>query len=123
MPFQLSGIQHIDGVSPMKLAVTFPFGIMIAELIIGWLQMGYERGKHLAGRHRSWCAEQLGPVRIQVHEGLRHHLDAVSSDLKVLGAGGAALLVIGCSLLWLGIASPPRGSTWKRPQSVSVTPP
>ena len=29
VPFQLSGIQHIDGISPVKLAITFPFGIMI----------------------------------------------------------------------------------------------
>ena len=37
VPFQLSGIQHIDGVSLMSLAITLPFGIMTAGLIIGWL--------------------------------------------------------------------------------------
>lgn len=37
VPFQLSGIQHIEGVSPLTLAMIFPFGIMINGLIIGWL--------------------------------------------------------------------------------------
>ena len=37
VPFQLSGIQHIYGVSPMKLALTMPLGIMATGLILGWL--------------------------------------------------------------------------------------
>jgi membrane protease YdiL (CAAX protease family) len=37
VPFQLSGIQHIDGASPVKLALRLPLGIMVAGLILGWL--------------------------------------------------------------------------------------
>lgn len=29
-------------------------------------------GKHLAGRHRSRCSEQLGTVCVEVHEGICH---------------------------------------------------
>jgi uncharacterized protein len=42
IPFELSGILHIYGVSPMKLAVTMPFGTMAAGLILGWLWLRTE---------------------------------------------------------------------------------
>jgi hypothetical protein len=40
VPFQLSGIQHIDGVSPVTLALTVPFAIFGVGLVIGslWLK-------------------------------------------------------------------------------------
>ena len=66
VPFELSGTLHIDGVSPMRVALTVPFGTTAAGLILGWLWLRTE--KHLAGRHRSWRLEQLGPIRVQVHE-------------------------------------------------------
>lgn len=42
VPVQLSGIQQIDGVSPTRLALGFPLGIMIAGLILGWLRLRTE---------------------------------------------------------------------------------
>jgi membrane protease YdiL (CAAX protease family) len=42
VPFQLSGVQHIDGISPARLASTLPVGIMIAGLILGWLWLRTE---------------------------------------------------------------------------------
>jgi hypothetical protein len=42
VPFQLSGIQHIDGVSPVRLAVGFPLGIVAAGLVLGWLWLHTE---------------------------------------------------------------------------------
>jgi hypothetical protein len=40
VPFQLFGIQHIDGVSPVTLALTVPFAIFGMGLVIGslWLK-------------------------------------------------------------------------------------
>jgi membrane protease YdiL (CAAX protease family) len=37
VPFGLSGIQHIDGVSPARVAILIPFGTVAAGLVIGWL--------------------------------------------------------------------------------------
>ena len=42
VPFQLSGIQHIDGVSPARLALGAPFGIITTGLILGWLWLRTE---------------------------------------------------------------------------------
>ena len=42
MPIELAGIQHVDGVSRLRLAITFPFGIIIVGLIIGWLWLRTE---------------------------------------------------------------------------------
>ena len=37
VPFGLSGIQRIDGVSPIELALGLPVGIIAVGLVIGWL--------------------------------------------------------------------------------------
>jgi membrane protease YdiL (CAAX protease family) len=37
VPFELSGILHIEGVSPIMLALAVPPGTMAAGLILGWL--------------------------------------------------------------------------------------
>jgi membrane protease YdiL (CAAX protease family) len=42
IPFALSGIQHIDGVSPLALAAGVPIGVAITGLIIGWLYVRTE---------------------------------------------------------------------------------
>jgi hypothetical protein len=42
VPFQLSGIQHIDGVSQMKLVQTIGLGTLAAGLILGWLWLRTE---------------------------------------------------------------------------------
>ncbi len=42
VPLQLSGVQHIDGVSPAMLALTMPFGIFGTGLVIGWLWLRTE---------------------------------------------------------------------------------
>jgi membrane protease YdiL (CAAX protease family) len=67
VPFQLSGIQHVEGVAPVRLAMGAPFGIMATGLVIGWLWL--RTGKRVDCLHRARRAEQLGTVRLQVHEG------------------------------------------------------
>lgn len=42
VPFELSGILHIDGVSPMRLAWVLAPGTMAAGLILGWLWLRTE---------------------------------------------------------------------------------
>jgi membrane protease YdiL (CAAX protease family) len=65
VPFELSGILHIEGVSPIKLALVMPTGTMAAGLILGWLWMrtGLDSG------HCAWGAQQLGAICIQRRQG------------------------------------------------------
>jgi CAAX protease family protein len=102
VPFQLSGIQHIDGVSPMKLAITLPFGIMITGLIIGWLWLRTESIWLVAIAHgalNNWGQYAFKYMKDSVTP------EAVSSDLAVLRAGFLALFVVGVLLLWRGVAA------------------
>jgi len=104
VPFQLSGIQHIDGVSPMRLATTVPFGIMIVGLIIGWLWLRTESIWLVAIAHgalNNWGQYAFKYMKDSVTP------DAVSSDLAALRAAGVALLVVGVSLLWFGVPPQP----------------
>jgi membrane protease YdiL (CAAX protease family) len=104
VPFQLSGIQHIDGVSPMKLALTFPFGIIVTGLIIGWLWLRTESIWLVAIAHgalNNWGQYAFKYMKDSVTP------DAVSADLAALRAGGLALLVVGVFLLWFGVLSQP----------------
>jgi uncharacterized protein len=37
MPFGVSGIQHIEGMRPIDVALGVPFGVVASALVIGWL--------------------------------------------------------------------------------------
>jgi membrane protease YdiL (CAAX protease family) len=69
VPFQLSGIQHINGISAVKLALTLPFGTMVAGLILGWLWLRTESIWLVAPCSRR--TQYLGAVCAQIHEGNR----------------------------------------------------
>ena len=100
VPFQLSGIQHIDGVSPMSSAITLPFGIMTAGLIIGWLWIRTESiwlATIAHGALNNWGQYAVKYMKDSVTPA------AVSSDLAALRAGSVALLVVGVFLLWFGV--------------------
>lgn len=104
VPFQLSGIQHIDGVSPMTLVIALPFGIMIVGLIIGWLWLRTESIWIVTIAHgalNNWGQYAFKYMKDSVTP------DAVNSDLAALRAAAVALLVVGVSLLWFGVSSQP----------------
>ena len=63
VPFALSGIQHIDGVSPVILALTTPLGIFAAGLVIGWLWVRTESIWIVALAHGA--LNNWGHVRVQ----------------------------------------------------------
>jgi membrane protease YdiL (CAAX protease family) len=96
IPFQLSGIQHIDGVSPVRLALTLPLGTAAAGLIIGWLWL---RTKSI------WLAAIAhGAMNNWGQYAFKYLKDsgAPSTDMAVLAAGSAALMVVGALLFWFG---------------------
>lgn len=102
VPFQLSGIQHIDGVSPIKLAFTIPFGTMGAGLILGWLWLRSESIWLVAVAHGSlnnWGQYAFKYMKESVTPGI---------DMTILGVGSLALLVVGAFLLWRGVAWRPK---------------
>jgi membrane protease YdiL (CAAX protease family) len=94
MPFQLSGIQHIGGVSPVRLALTLPLGTAAAGLIIGWLWLRTESIWLAAIAH--------GAMNNWGQYAFKYLKDsgAPSTDMAVLAAGSAALMVVGALLLW-----------------------
>lgn len=94
VPFQLSGIQHIDGVSPIRLALTLPFGIATTGLIFGWLWVRTENVWIVSIAHgslNSWSQYAFKYMK---------DAPATNADLLVLGTGGLALLLVGSFLLW-----------------------
>ena len=102
VPFQLSGIQHIDGVSPVRLALLAPFGIMTTGLIIGWLWLRTKNVWLVAIAHgalNNWGQYQFEFMKDPVGPNLE---EQVARDLQVLNAGSLALLVLGVVLLWRG---------------------
>jgi membrane protease YdiL (CAAX protease family) len=97
VPFQLSGIQHIDGVSPVRLAISLPFGIMLTGLIIGWLWLRTESIWLVAIAHgalNNWGQYAFKYMKDSVTP------EAVSSDLAALRGAAVALLLVGTFLLW-----------------------
>ncbi len=103
VPFQLSGIQHIDGVSPVRLALLAPFGIMTTGLIIGWLWLRTKNVWLVAIAHgalNNWGQYAFKYMKDAVGPNLQ---EQVARDLQVLNAGSLALLVLGILLLWRGI--------------------
>jgi CAAX protease family protein len=96
MPFQLSGIQHIDGVSAMRLAFTAPLGIFGAGLVIGWLWVKTESIWIVSLAHGA--LNNWGEYAFKYMHFVR------APDSIVGGAGVVAVLVLGTLLLMRGLA-------------------
>jgi membrane protease YdiL (CAAX protease family) len=94
VPFELSGIQHINGVSPIKLAWVVPPGTMASGLILGWLWLRTKSVWLLALTH--------GALNNWGQYAFKFMKNSVSPDrdLLVLSAGSLALMVVGILLLW-----------------------
>lgn len=102
VPFDLSGVQHIDGVSPMDLALGVPLGVAATGLILGWLWMRTESIWLVSIAHgalNNWgqyafkyMEDSVGP-------------EQVARDLQILGTGFGGLLIVGLLLLVLANGS------------------
>jgi membrane protease YdiL (CAAX protease family) len=97
-PFELSGIQHIDGVTPLELALTQPFGIFAAGLVIGWLWVKTESIWIVSLAHGA--LNNWGQYALK-------YMQFVRARESVVGlAGILAVLVLGVLLLTRGMESP-----------------
>jgi membrane protease YdiL (CAAX protease family) len=96
VPFQLSGIQHINGVSPMKLALTMPLGIMATGLILGWLWLTTKSIWLVAIAH--------GASNNWGQYAFKYMTDSgrPDQDIALILAGSLAMLLVGAFLLWFG---------------------
>ena len=96
VPFQLSGIQHINGVSPMKLALTMPLGIMATGLILGWLWLTTKSIWLVTIAH--------GASNNWGQYAFKYMTDSgrPDQDIELILAGSLALLLVGAVLLWYG---------------------
>jgi membrane protease YdiL (CAAX protease family) len=101
VPFQLSGIQHIDGVSPGRLAMTVSPGIMATGLILGWLWLRTESIWLVAVAHGA--LNNWGQYAFKYMK----EFSAPGTDLVLLNAGYLTLLAVGVFLVWRGVAPPP----------------
>ncbi len=108
VPFQLSGVQHIDGVSPVKLALSVPFGIMVAGLILSWLWLRTESIWLVAIAHGA--LNNWGQYAFKY---MKDDPATVGTDLAVLNAGFLVLLVVGIFLLWRGVAFDESTVAWE----------
>ena len=90
-PFQLSGLQHIAGVSPGRLALTIPIAIFGPGLVIGWLWLGTRSIWIVSLAH--------GALNNWGQYAFKYMQDTDADEMIVLIAGGAALAVAGGLLL------------------------
>ena len=93
IPFQLSGIMHINGVSPLKLALTLPFGTLSAGLILGWLWLRTESIWLVAIAHGALNNWGQYAFKYMEDSGMPDR------DLAVLTAGSLGLFAVGLVLL------------------------
>lgn len=93
VPFELSGILHIDGISPMKLGLVLPFGTLATGLILGWLWLRTESIWLVSIAH--------GALNNWGQYAFKYMKDSTTpgTDLMVLSAGSAALFLVGVFLL------------------------
>lgn len=94
VPFELSGILHIDGVSPIKLALVVPPGTFAAGMILGWLWLRTESVWLVAIAHGALNDWGQYAFKYMKESG------TPGADIAVLGAGYLALLLVGSFLLW-----------------------
>lgn len=95
VPFGLSGIQHIDGLSPVQVAIGVPAGVMAAGLILGWLWLRTES---------VWlCAIAHGALNNWGQYAFKYMKDgpATAADLVSIRAGFLALFVVGSLLIMM----------------------
>jgi membrane protease YdiL (CAAX protease family) len=111
VPFELSGVLHISGVPPVKLALTIPFGTTAAGLILGWLWLRTESIWLVAIAH--------GALNNWGQYAFKYMNESVTpdTDLLVLSAGSLALLIVGAFLLWSEVG----GTRRKAPEPERVT--
>jgi CAAX protease family protein len=95
VPFGLSGIQHIDGVSTVALALTLPFWIFAAGLVIGWLWLKTESLWIVSLAHGA--LNNWGQYALKYMQFVR------APDSVVGGAGALAVLILGTLLLTRGL--------------------
>ena len=100
VPFYLSGIQHIDGVSPQQLALVAPLGVFASGLILGWLWATTESIWIVSLAHGA--LNSLGQYAFKYMHFVR------APDLVVMRTGTVALLLVGTLLLMWGIGSAER---------------
>jgi membrane protease YdiL (CAAX protease family) len=93
VPFQLSGIQYIAGVSPLKLALVQPLGTAAAGLVLGWLWLRTDSIWLVTIAHGSLNAWGQYAFKYMKDSG------SPATDIAVLGAGSLALLMVGGFLL------------------------
>jgi membrane protease YdiL (CAAX protease family) len=98
VPFQLSGIQHIDGVSPVHLALTLPFGIFATGLVLGWFWVKTESIWIVTLAH--------GALNSWSQYAFKYMTFVRAPDSVVGAAGGLAVLVLGALLLTGGFTAP-----------------
>jgi uncharacterized protein len=98
VPFQLSGVQHVDGISPARLALVVPLGTFAAGLILGWLWTRTESIWIVALGH--------GALNNWGQYAFKYMTDFTSPDPSaLLVAGDLALLIVGSLLLAFGLSS------------------
>ena len=98
VPFGLSGIQHIDGVSPARVAILIPFGTVAAGLVIGWLWVRTESIWIAAIAHGA--LNNWGQYAFKFMDDF-----SVPDQTVVLAAGFVALYGLGTVLLAFAISS------------------
>jgi len=91
IPFQLSGVQHVDGVSPAMLALALPIGTLAAGLVIGWLWLKTESIWIVSLAHGA--LNNWGQYAFKYMQFVR------APDLVVVSAGSLAVLILGAFLL------------------------
>lgn len=91
IPLQLSGVQHVDGVSPVMLAVTMPIGIFATGLVIGWLWLQTESIWIVSIAH--------GALNNWGQYALKYMQFVEAPDSGVAAAATIAILTVGTLLL------------------------
>ncbi len=91
VPLQLSGVQHIDGISPVMLAVTMPFGVLATGLVIGWLWLRTESIWIVSIAH--------GALNNWGQYALKYMQFVEAPDSVVAAAGSIAVLMVGALFL------------------------
>ncbi|MGH9573565.1 MAG: CPBP family intramembrane glutamic endopeptidase [Candidatus Acidiferrales bacterium] len=100
IPYALSGIQHLEGISAAKAAAVLPIGIFASGLAIGWLWLKTESLIVVSLAHG--CLNNWGQLAFKYMD-----LHRTSDGLSVILAGSAALLVAGSLLLEFGAVRRP----------------
>lgn len=92
VPFALSGILHVDGMSPLMLAASQPIGTVIVGLVIGWLWVKTESIWIVSIAHGAF--NNWGQLAF------KYMRDFSQPDpVAVLGAGLVAVAAVGIVLL------------------------